>query len=65
MLSHSLTNFEKQTHYQNEGKINGVYSRINLHKIKDEAYVLIFAECKSIGTHWIALKVYGNNRSAS
>ena len=42
-------------------KINGVYSRNNLPKIKDEAYVIAY---KSIGlymTHWIALYVNGNN----
>ena len=65
MLPHSLTNFEKQKHYQNEGKINDVYSRNNLPKIKDETYVLIFDEYKSSGTHWIALKVHGSIGSAS
>ena len=65
MPPHSLTNFEKQKHYQNEGKINGVYSRNNLPKIKNEIYVLIFDEYKSIRTHWIALKVHGNIGSTS
>ena len=39
MLPHPLTNFEIQKHYQNEPKFDGVYSRINLHKIKDGAYI--------------------------
>ena len=37
MLPHSLTNFEIQKYYQ---KFNGIYSRDNLHKIKEEVYVV-------------------------
>ena len=40
---------------------NGVYSRNNLPKIKHETYVINLVEYKSIGTHWIALCVNGNN----
>ena len=61
MLPHSLTNFKIQKHYQNEAKFNGVYSRNNLPNIKDEAYVINLDDYKSIGTHWIALYVNGNN----
>ena len=50
----SLTNFEVQNYYQNEPKFNGVYSRNNLPKIKDGAYVINLDEYESIGTHWIA-----------
>ena len=55
MLSHPLTNFEIQKHYQNEPKFNGVYSRNNLPKIKDGAYVINLDQFKSIGTNWTAL----------
>ena len=48
-------------YYQSEPKFNGVYSRNNLPKIKDGAYVTNLDEFKSIGTHWIALYVNGNN----
>ena len=61
MLPNSLANFERQTYYQNEPKFNSVYSRNNLPKIKDRTYVINFDEFKSIGTHWIALYVNGNN----
>ena len=61
MPSHPLTNFEIQKYYQNESKFNGVYSRNNLPKIKDEAYVMNPDEFKPKGTHWIALYVNGNN----
>ena len=53
MPPHPLTNFEMQKNYQNEPKFDGAYSRNNVPKIKDGAYV--------IGTHWIVLYVNGNN----
>ena len=34
MLSHPLINFEIQKYFQNEPKVNGVYSRNNLPKIE-------------------------------
>ena len=60
MLPHPLTNFEIQKYYQNEPKFNGVYSRNNLPKIKDGAYVINLDECKLTGTYWVALYVNGN-----
>ena len=41
--------------------MNGVYSINILSKIKDGTYVINLGEFKSIGTHWIALYVNGNN----
>ena len=61
MLPHPLTNFEIQKNDQNEPKFNGVYSRNNLPKMKDELYVINLDEYKSIGTHWIVLHVKGND----
>ena len=62
MPPHPLTNSEIQKYYQNEHRFNnGVYSRNNLPKIKDRAYVLDLDEFKSIGTHCIVLYVNGNN----
>ena len=51
MLPHSLTNFEIQKYYQNEPKFNDVYSRNDLSKIKDGAYIINIDEYESIGTH--------------
>ena len=51
MPSHSLNNFEIQIYYQNEPKYNDVYSRSNLNKIKDGAYVINLGEYPSIETH--------------
>ena len=61
MPPHPLTNFEIQKYYQNEPKFNDVYSRNNLPKVKDVAYVINLDDYKSIGTHWIALYVNDNN----
>ena len=55
MRPHPLTNFEIQKYYQNKPRFNGVYSRYNLPKIKDGAYVINLDEYSNIGTHWIAL----------
>ena len=35
MLTHPLTNFERQRYYQNEPKFNDVHSRNNVPRIKD------------------------------
>ena len=63
MPPHPLTNCKIQKYYQNEPKFNGVYSRDNLLKIKDGAYVINLDEYSDIGTHWIAL--YASNNSAT
>ena len=57
MPPHPLTNFEIQKYYQNEPRFNGVYSRDNLPKIKDGAYITNLDECSNIGTHWAVLWV--------
>ena len=44
MPPHLWTNFETQKYCQNESRFNGVYSRDNLPKIKDGAYVIILDE---------------------
>ena len=61
MPPHPLINFEIQKYYHNDPKFNGVYSRNNLLKIKDGAYVNSLDEFKSIGTHCIALHVNAEN----
>ena len=60
MLPYPLTNFEIQK-YQNEPRFNGIYSKNNLPEIKDEAYVINLDEYQSIGSHWIAMNVNGDN----
>ena len=61
MPPHPLTNFYIQKYYQNELRFNGVYSRDNLPKIKDGAYVINLDEYSNIGTHWVALYIHNND----
>ena len=61
MPPHPLTNFEIQSYYKKETKFNGVYSRDNLPKIKDGAYIINLDEYSDIGTHWVSLWVNDNN----
>ena len=61
MPPHDLTNFEIQKYCQNEPRFNGVYSRDNLPKIKDGAYVINLDEYSDIGTHWVALYVHNDD----
>ena len=63
MPCHPSTNFEIQKYYQNEPRFNGVYSRDNLPKIKDGAYIINLDEYSDIGTHWVALYVQNNNNN--
>ena len=61
MLPHPLTNFEIQKYCQSDPKLNGVYSRNNLPKIKNGVYVINLDEYKSIEAHRIPLYVFANN----
>ena len=61
MPPYPLTNFELQKYSENEPKFNDVYSRNNLCKIKNVAYIIHIDECEWIGTHWIALYVNAKN----
>ena len=58
---HPLTNFEIQKYCENELRFNGLYSRDNLAKIKDGAYIINLYEYSDIGTHWVAFYVQNNN----
>ena len=60
MPPYPLTNFEIKKYYQNESRFNGVYSRDNLPKIKDRAYIINLDEYSDIGTHWVVLYVQNN-----
>ena len=47
--------FKIQKYYENGPKFNDLYSRINLSKTKDGAYIVNLDQYESIATHWIAL----------
>ena len=51
--------------YKSETKINGVYSRNNVPKIKVVVYVINLNEYKSVITYWIALYVNDDSGSIS
>ena len=61
MPAHPVTNFEIQKYCNNEPRFNGLYSRDNSRKIKDEAYIINLDEYSDIRTHWVALWVNDNN----
>ena len=61
MPSYPLTNFEIQKYYQNDPRFNGLYSRDNLPKIDNEAYIITLDEYSDIGGHWIALYLQNND----
>ena len=61
MAPHPLTYLETQTFYQNKPKFNGVYSRNNVPKINDGAYVINLDKYQSLGTNWIPLFVNNDN----
>ena len=61
MPPHPLTNFDIQKYYLNELRFNGVYSRDNLQKIKDGAYMINLDEYSDIGIHCVALYVQNND----
>ena len=63
MPTHPLTNFEMQKYYHNQPRFNGSYSRDNLPKVKDGAYVINLDGYSDIGTHWIVL--YGQNNNVT
>ena len=57
----TLTNFKIQK-YLNEPRFDGVYSRNNLPKLNDGAFVINLDEYESIGgTYWIVSHVIGDN----
>ena len=61
MPPHPLTNFEIQKYYQNERRFNGVYSRDNITKIKDGAYIINLDGYSDTGTRWVALYVHNGD----
>ena len=46
-----------QKYFQSKPRFNGVYSRDNLPKTKDGAFVINLDKYTDVGTHWVALYV--------
>ena len=60
MPPYPLTNFEIQKYYQNEPKLNNVYSISHLPKITHGTYVINLDEFKTLEIHSIVLYVNNN-----
>ena len=61
MLPHPLSNIEIQKYYQNKPKFKILYSRNDLYKMKDGAYILNFDEYESIEAHRIVFYMNAEN----
>ena len=61
MPPHPLANSEIQKYNQNVPRFNGVYSRDNLQKIKNGAYIINVDEYSDIGTDWVPLYMKNND----
>ena len=57
---HPSNNIEITNYFNNDPKFNGVFLRKNLHRIKDEAYVINLDNKNSKGTHWVSLFIDRN-----
>ena len=55
-----MNNVEITNHFKYEVRINGVFSRNNLPRIKDGAYVINLDDRNSKGTHWVSLFIDKN-----
>ena len=57
-LLHPLNNIEITNYFNDEPRFNGVFSRNNLARIKDGAYVINLDDKNSKGTHWFSLFIH-------
>ena len=55
LVLHPLNNIEITNYFKCEPRFNGVFSRNNLPRIKDGAYVINQDDEKSKGTHRVSL----------
>ena len=56
----SFKQYKITNYFNNDPKFNGVFLRKNLHRIKDEAYVINLDHKNSKGTHWVSLFIDRN-----
>ena len=57
---HPLNNIKITNYFNYEPRFNGFFSRSNLPRIKDGAYVINLYDKNSKGTHWVPLFVDRN-----
>ena len=54
---HPLKNYEIKNYFKDEPRFNGVYSRDNLSKLKNGAYVFNLDHSENTGRHWVVIFV--------
>ena len=57
---HSLINIKITKHFNYKPRFNGVFSRDNLPRIKDGAYVINLDDKQNKETHWVSLFIDKN-----
>ena len=55
-----MNNIDITNYFKYEPRFNGVFSRNNLPKIKDGAYIINLDDKNSKGTHWVSLFIDRN-----
>ena len=60
VIFHPLSNIEITKYFNDKPRFNGVFSRDNLARIKDGAYVINFYDKQSNGTHLLSLFIGRN-----
>ena len=59
-MLHTLNNINITDYFNYKPRLNGVFSKNNLPRIKDGAYVINLDGKKSKGTHWVSLFIDRN-----
>ena len=59
-MLHPLNNIEIINYFNYDSRFNGVFSRNNLSRIKDGAYVINLDDKNSKSTYWFSLSVDRN-----
>ena len=59
VLLHSLSNIVIIKYFNYKSRFNGVFSRDNIPRIKDGAYVINLDHKQSKGTYWVLLFIDG------
>ena len=55
-----MTNFEIMDYFKDVKRFNGVFSRNNLPKLKNRAYVINLDHSENTGTHWTVIFIKSN-----
>ena len=59
-MLHPLNNIEITNNFNYKPRFNGIFSKNNLPRIKDGAFVINLNDKNSTGTHWVSLFIDKN-----